>query len=198
MGEHVVVPEPARPAVAAGAATTRSSTRWWRSRFVAAVDRAGAARRPGSSSCRSATRWCWPSSSRASTSSAGGRVVFGMGVGYVEPEMRAVGVPMEGRGARSDEYVAGDARAVGARRSPHSQGEHVRFDGVDAYPRPVQEPLPGDRGRTQRRRAPARGAERRRLVRLRARPRHHGGAGRVAATGGGGGGPRASTRSRSP
>src|SRR3954465_13440853 len=33
-----------------------------------------------------------------------GRLVFGMGVGYVEPEMSAVGVPMEGRGARADEY----------------------------------------------------------------------------------------------
>ena len=36
---------------------------------------------------------------------SGGRVMFGMGVGYLEPEMRAVGVPMEGRGARSEEYV---------------------------------------------------------------------------------------------
>ena len=48
---------------------------------------------------------------------SGGRVVFGMGVGYLEPEMRAVGVPMEGRGARSDEYVRGDAGAVGGRES---------------------------------------------------------------------------------
>lgn len=37
---------------------------------------------------------------------SGGRLVFGLGVGYVEPEMRAVGVPMTGRGARADEYLA--------------------------------------------------------------------------------------------
>src|SRR2546421_5289302 len=34
-----------------------------------------------------------------------GRLIFGMGVGYLEPEMRAVGVPMEGRGARATEYL---------------------------------------------------------------------------------------------
>ncbi len=34
---------------------------------------------------------------------SGGRLIFGMGVGYLEPEMTAVGVPMERRGARADE-----------------------------------------------------------------------------------------------
>src|SRR5436190_367554 len=36
---------------------------------------------------------------------SGGRLVFGLGVGYLEPEMRALGVPMEARGTRSDEYL---------------------------------------------------------------------------------------------
>ena len=70
-----------------------------------------------------------------------GRVVFGMGVGYVEPEMRAVGVPMEGRGARSDEYVAA-MRALWQDEKPAFAGEHVSFQGVDAYPRPVQDRIP--------------------------------------------------------
>ena len=70
-----------------------------------------------------------------------GRVVFGMGVGYVEPEMRAVGVPMEGRGARSDEYVAA-MRALWQDEKPAFAGEHVSFRGVDAYPRPVQDRIP--------------------------------------------------------
>ena len=70
-----------------------------------------------------------------------GRVVFGMGVGYVEPEMRAVGVPMEGRGARSDEYVAA-MRTLWEDDDPAFEGEHVSFRGVDGYPRPVQDRIP--------------------------------------------------------
>ena len=70
-----------------------------------------------------------------------GRVVFGMGVGYLEPEMRAVGVPMEGRGARSDEYVAA-MRALWEDENPAFEGEHVSFGGVDGYPRPVQDRIP--------------------------------------------------------
>ena len=31
---------------------------------------------------------------------------LGIGVGYLEPEMTAIGVPMEGRGTRADEYLA--------------------------------------------------------------------------------------------
>jgi probable F420-dependent oxidoreductase len=72
---------------------------------------------------------------------SGGRLVFGMGVGYVEPEMRAVGVPMDGRGARADEYL-GAMRSLWSDDAPAFAGEHVRFDGVEAHPRPVQRPIP--------------------------------------------------------
>jgi probable F420-dependent oxidoreductase len=70
-----------------------------------------------------------------------GRVMFGMGVGYLEPEMSAVGVPMEGRGARADEYLAA-MRALWEKEAPAFRGRHVAFEGVDAHPRPVQRPLP--------------------------------------------------------
>ena len=72
---------------------------------------------------------------------SGGRVIFGVGVGYIEPEMSAIGVPMQGRGARSDEYLAA-MRALWEQENPAFEGEHVSFEGVDAYPRPVQRPLP--------------------------------------------------------
>ena len=36
----------------------------------------------------------------------GGRLILGIGVGYLEPELTAIGVPMEKRGARADEYLA--------------------------------------------------------------------------------------------
>src|SRR5260370_2303097 len=37
---------------------------------------------------------------------SGGRLLFGVGVGYLEPEFRALGVPFEDRGARTEEYLA--------------------------------------------------------------------------------------------
>jgi probable F420-dependent oxidoreductase len=71
----------------------------------------------------------------------GGRLIFGLGVGYLEPEMRAIGVPMEGRGSRADEYLAA-MRALWEEEEPGYRGSYVEFDGVDAHPRPVQRPLP--------------------------------------------------------
>jgi probable F420-dependent oxidoreductase len=71
----------------------------------------------------------------------GGRLILGIGVAYLEPEMRAIGVPMEGRGARADEYLAA-MRALWEEEAPSYRGRHVEFDGVDAHPRPVQRPLP--------------------------------------------------------
>jgi probable F420-dependent oxidoreductase len=69
-----------------------------------------------------------------------GRLIFGMGVGYLEPEMRAVGVPMEGRGARATEYLQA-MRSLWTEPAPEFHGKHVGFAGVDAYPRP-QQPIP--------------------------------------------------------
>ena len=72
---------------------------------------------------------------------SGGRVVFGMGVGYLEPEMTAIGVAMERRGARAVEYLAA-MRALWEQEQPAFDGEFVRFSGVNAHPRPAQKPLP--------------------------------------------------------
>jgi probable F420-dependent oxidoreductase len=72
---------------------------------------------------------------------SGGRLILGVGVAYLEPEMRAIGVPMERRGARSDEYLAA-MRALWEEDAPSYRGEYVAFEGVDAHPRPAQRPLP--------------------------------------------------------
>lgn len=72
---------------------------------------------------------------------SGGRLTFGMGVGYLEPEMEAVGVPMERRGTRAVEYLAA-MRALWEQERPSFEGEFVSFSGVNAHPRPVQRPLP--------------------------------------------------------
>lgn len=71
----------------------------------------------------------------------GGRLILGVGVGYLEPELRAVGVPMSERGARTDEYLAA-MRSLWEDEAPAYHGRHVDFEGVDAHPRPVQRPLP--------------------------------------------------------
>jgi probable F420-dependent oxidoreductase len=72
---------------------------------------------------------------------SGGRVMLGVGVGYLEPEMTAVGVPMADRGRRADEYIAA-LRVLWHGDEPTIDGRYVRFSGIDAYPRPVQRRLP--------------------------------------------------------
>jgi probable F420-dependent oxidoreductase len=70
-----------------------------------------------------------------------GRVVFGLGVGWCEPEMRAVGVPFAERGRVADDYLAA-MRAVWTQPKPSHKGPYVSFEGVQAMPRPVQSPIP--------------------------------------------------------
>jgi probable F420-dependent oxidoreductase len=70
-----------------------------------------------------------------------GRLEIGVGVGYLHQEFAAVGVPMERRGQRTDEYL-GAMRALWESDAPSFDGEFVSFDGVDTQPRPVQSPLP--------------------------------------------------------
>lgn len=68
---------------------------------------------------------------------SGGRLVLGVGAGYLEPEMTAVGVPMAERGSRTDEYLEA-MRALWTEAAPCYRGRHVGFDAVDAHPRPVR------------------------------------------------------------
>jgi probable F420-dependent oxidoreductase len=72
---------------------------------------------------------------------SGGRVMLGVGAGYLEPEFRAVGANFAERGAVTDEYL--DAmHALWYDEHPAYQGRFASFAGVDAYPRPVQQPIP--------------------------------------------------------
>lgn len=70
-----------------------------------------------------------------------GRLVVGVGAGYLEPELTAIGVPMAERGARTDAYLAA-MRSLWEDPKPAADGEFVSFSGIDAHPRPVQRPLP--------------------------------------------------------
>jgi probable F420-dependent oxidoreductase len=70
-----------------------------------------------------------------------GRLIVGIGVGYLEPEFRALGAPFKDRGAVADEYLAA-IRAIWGDAKPSYQGRFVSFANVQAHPRPVQRPHP--------------------------------------------------------
>ncbi|MBO0770020.1 MAG: TIGR03619 family F420-dependent LLM class oxidoreductase [Actinobacteria bacterium] len=70
-----------------------------------------------------------------------GRLTVGVGVGYVEPELRALGVSLAERGARTDEYLAA-MRVLWTEPEPSFEGRFVSFSGVYQQPPPVQRPHP--------------------------------------------------------
>jgi probable F420-dependent oxidoreductase len=70
-----------------------------------------------------------------------GRLMFGVGVGYLEPEFAALGIPFDDRAPRTVEYIEA-MRAVWEMDKPEYHGEFVDFAGIQANPRPVQNPSP--------------------------------------------------------
>ena len=62
-----------------------------------------------------------------------GRLIFGLGVGHLQPEMEAIGVPFHKRGAMSDEYLAA-MQALWQQSKPAYHGQYVSFSQVQAYP----------------------------------------------------------------
>jgi probable F420-dependent oxidoreductase len=74
---------------------------------------------------------------------SGGRVLYGVGAGWLEEEADAMNMPWDRRGARTDEHIA-LLRAIWT-----APGRHVEFHGefwdippMDPEPRPVQQPIP--------------------------------------------------------
>ena len=70
-----------------------------------------------------------------------GRLIVGIGVGWAEAEFEALGVPFHDRGTRTDEYLAA-MRAIWSEEAPAYHGRYVSFQGVQAFPHPVQQPYP--------------------------------------------------------
>jgi len=66
-----------------------------------------------------------------------GRLVVGIGVGYLASEFAALGVSLDERATRTDEHLAA-MRALWTMDAPEFHGRHVDFAGVDSHPRPVQ------------------------------------------------------------
>lgn len=72
---------------------------------------------------------------------SGGRLIFGLGIGYLRSEFDALGVPFEHKGARAIEYLEAIA-AVWTAPRPAYAGRFVSFAGIQSHPRPVQQPHP--------------------------------------------------------
>ena len=73
---------------------------------------------------------------------SGGRLVVGIGVGWMREEFEALGLPpFEERGAVTDEYVRA-FKELWTSDDPHFEGKYVSFDNISFLPKPVQKPHP--------------------------------------------------------
>jgi probable F420-dependent oxidoreductase len=70
-----------------------------------------------------------------------GRLIFGLGIGYLKPEFDALGIPFSHKGARSVEYLEA-ILAMWTQPQPRYHGRFVNFEAINALPRPVQQPHP--------------------------------------------------------
>jgi probable F420-dependent oxidoreductase len=71
----------------------------------------------------------------------GGRVLLGIGVGWLAEEFATLGVPFQDRGPRTDEYVAA-MRALWKDERASFQGRFVSFSEVFCRPRPAAGRIP--------------------------------------------------------
>lgn len=68
-----------------------------------------------------------------------GRLMLGVAAGYLHQEFAAIGAPFTERGARTDEAID-VMRALWTQEHPTFAGRFWSFSGIDAQPRPVQQP----------------------------------------------------------
>jgi probable F420-dependent oxidoreductase len=66
-----------------------------------------------------------------------GRLTLGIGIGWLQEEFDAIGVPFDERMGRTDEYVAA-LRALWSENETH-HGRFSNFENARSYPKPVQE-----------------------------------------------------------
>src|SRR5260221_3000548 len=70
---------------------------------------------------------------------SGGRLIIGVGAGWLEPEFKALGVLMERRGERMDDALRA-MRALWTMEKTKYQSTFTSFSNVAAYTRPMQRP----------------------------------------------------------
>jgi probable F420-dependent oxidoreductase len=72
---------------------------------------------------------------------SGGRVLLGIGVGWLREEFEMIGADFETRAARTDEYVHA-LRALWEQEAPSFQGDFVSFKEAYCRPQPAQGTVP--------------------------------------------------------
>lgn len=73
---------------------------------------------------------------------SGGRMILGVGVGWMEEEFRLLGIPFNERAQRTREYIA-VMKAVWTEENPRFDGQFIKLDrDVNMLPRPLQKPHP--------------------------------------------------------
>jgi len=72
---------------------------------------------------------------------SGGRVVLGVGVGWLREEFEIIGVPFGERGPRTDESIEA-LRALWTQDEPAFHGTFFDFEGAKSYPKPAQGSVP--------------------------------------------------------
>lgn len=72
---------------------------------------------------------------------SGGRVLLGIGVGWLKEEFEVLGVPFEDRGRRTDEYMRALREFWGSEK-PTFEGEFIRFKDAYCKPQPVNGSVP--------------------------------------------------------
>ena len=70
---------------------------------------------------------------------SGGRVILGIGVGWLEEEFQALGIPFAERAARTAEMVRA-MRSLWKDEAEPFQGKFYRWPKVESHPKPVQKP----------------------------------------------------------
>lgn len=72
---------------------------------------------------------------------SGGRLILGIGVGWLREEFEALGQSFENRGSRTDEYIA-VLRKLWQEDVTEFDGEFIQFRAVKSRPRPVNGRIP--------------------------------------------------------
>lgn len=72
---------------------------------------------------------------------SGGRFDFGVGIGWLEEEFTALGIPWARRAARTREYLQ-VMKKLWTEEETSFEGEFCSFPSVRSYPKPVQKPHP--------------------------------------------------------
>ena len=68
-----------------------------------------------------------------------GRMICGVGVGWLEKEFDILGVPYDQRGPMSDEFLQ-IFKILWTEPNPEFHGKFYNIDGIQFYPKPVQKP----------------------------------------------------------